>query len=159
MNAPQFTSVKIEQGTREWLEWRHTAGNGFLLCDCPAHHGLSYILVDSTKSREIQLADILSGSIACGLKAKIKGKAFRVVGSESRKLADAPGHAPLWERYYELGTDRPIFGDRDRTIHDDVNEISRERRKGYSWFSDTGRRVLAHYEKWAKVHPLGESRN
>jgi hypothetical protein len=31
------------------------------------------ILADSTKSRQIQLADLLSGSIACGLKAKIKG--------------------------------------------------------------------------------------
>ena len=31
------------------------------------------ILADSTKSRQVQLADILSGSIACGLKAKITG--------------------------------------------------------------------------------------
>jgi hypothetical protein len=32
------------------------------------------ILADSTKSRQVQLADILSGAIACGLKAKIKGQ-------------------------------------------------------------------------------------
>jgi len=31
------------------------------------------LLTDSTKSRQIQLADILSGSIASGIKAKIKG--------------------------------------------------------------------------------------
>ena len=86
-------------------------------------------------------------------KTKIEGKAFRVVGSESRKLVDAPGSGPIWARYYELGTDRPIFGDRDQTIHDDVNELSRERRKGYGWFKDTGKRVLQHYDKWAKLHP------
>jgi PelA/Pel-15E family pectate lyase len=86
-------------------------------------------------------------------KTKIEGKPFRVVGSESRKLVDAPGSGPIWSRYYEIGTDRPIFGDRDKTIHDDVNEISRERRKGYGWFKDTAKRVLAHYVKWAKAHP------
>ena len=86
-------------------------------------------------------------------KTKIEGKAFRVVGTESRKLVDAPGSGPIWSRYYEIGTDRPIFGDRDKTIHDDVNEISRERRKGYGWYRDTPKRVLEHYAKWAKAHP------
>jgi PelA/Pel-15E family pectate lyase len=86
-------------------------------------------------------------------KTKIEGKAFRVVGTESRKLVDAPGSGPVWSRYYEIGTDRPIFGDRDQSIHDDVNEISRERRKGYGWFKDGGKRVLEHYPKWAKAHP------
>jgi len=86
-------------------------------------------------------------------KTEITGKAFQVVGKESRKLIDAPGNGPVWARYYEIGTDRPLFGDRDKSIHDDVNEISRERRKGYGWFKDTPKRVLEHYPKWAKAHP------
>jgi PelA/Pel-15E family pectate lyase len=86
-------------------------------------------------------------------KTKIEGKAFRVAGTESRKLVEAPGSGPIWARYYEIGTDRPVFGDRDQSIHDDVNEISRERRKGYGWFKDTAKRVLQHYAKWAKTHP------
>jgi PelA/Pel-15E family pectate lyase len=86
-------------------------------------------------------------------KTKIMDKSFRVVGTESRKLVDAPGSGPIWARYYEIRTDRPLFSDRDKTIHDDVNEISRERRKGYGWFHDTPKRVLEHYAKWAKLHP------
>ena len=86
-------------------------------------------------------------------KTKIMGKAFQVVGKESRKLVDASGAGPIWSRYYEVGTDKPLFGDRDQSIHDDVNEISRERRKGYGWFKDTGKRVAQHYEKWVKLHP------
>ena len=70
-----------------------------------------------------------------------------------RKLQPAPGAGPIWARYYDLKTDRPIFGDRDKTIHDDVNEISAERRKGYSWFGNTAKRMLDHYAKWAKAHP------
>lgn len=88
-------------------------------------------------------------------KTKIMGKSFQVVGSESRKLVDVPDAGPIWARYYEVGSDKPLFGDRDQTIHDDVNEISRERRKGYGWFKDTGKRIAQHYAKWVKLHPHG----
>jgi len=87
-------------------------------------------------------------------KTKIMDQAFRVVGNEGRQRVAAPGAGPLWARYYEVGTDRPVFGDRDKSIHDDVNELSRERRKGYAWYKDTPKRVLEHYAKWAKQHPL-----
>ena len=85
-------------------------------------------------------------------KTKIDGKEFKSEGSLGRTLHDAPGAGPLWSRYYEIGTDKPVFGDRDKSIHDDVNEISRERRKGYGWFKDTGSRVAQHYAKWVKLH-------
>ena len=70
-----------------------------------------------------------------------------------RKLLSSPGAGPLWPRYSEIGTDRPLFGDRDLTIHDDVNEISSERRNGYGWFTDGPKRTLDHYTTWAKAHP------
>lgn len=45
---------------------------------------------------------------------------------------------------------RPIFGDRDRSIQDDVNAVSLERRNGYSWFSGTGVGVSSAYVKWSR---------
>ena len=86
-------------------------------------------------------------------KTKIMGQAFHSDGADGRQLVAAAGSGPIWARYYEIGTDRPIFGDREKSIHDDVNEISRERRQGYGWLRDTGKRVLEHYAKWAKEHP------
>jgi PelA/Pel-15E family pectate lyase len=41
-----------------------------------------------------------------------------------------------------------LFGDRDKSIHDDVNEISFERRRGYAWFTDKGKAVLNEFERW-----------
>jgi len=38
-----------------------------------------------------------------------------------------------WARFYELGTNRPIYGDRDGKVHYTLQEISEERRTGYSW--------------------------
>jgi PelA/Pel-15E family pectate lyase len=87
-------------------------------------------------------------------RTKIENKVYKSSGSEGRKLLDAPGGGPIWSRYYEIGTDRPIFGDRDKTIHDDVNDLSKERRNGYGWYRDAPKRVLEHYKKWAKLHPL-----
>lgn len=58
-------------------------------------------------------------------------------------------HAPdLWARFYELDTGRPVFGDRDRTIHYAVGEISAERRLGYAWFNTRGASLPGEYAAW-----------
>ena len=69
-----------------------------------------------------------------------------------RKVGIDDGNS--WARFYEIGTDRPLFGDRDGSIHYDVGEISRERQKGYAWFSNAPASVLAKYAKWMAKHPL-----
>ena len=70
-----------------------------------------------------------------------------------RKLTQSPGAEPLWARYYELESLRPLFGDRDMTIHDDVREISAERRNGYGWFTVGPNRALQAYAPWGQSHP------
>jgi PelA/Pel-15E family pectate lyase len=74
-------------------------------------------------------------------------------GPEGRHLVPKPGAGPIWARYYDIATMRPIFGDRDKTIHDDVNDLSVERRNGYSWFGSGPERTLRLYERWANSHP------
>ena len=69
-----------------------------------------------------------------------------------RHLNPVPGATPLWPRYSEIGSDRPLFGDRDKTIHDSVEEISKERRDGYAWYGDTPKRALEHFAAWRKMH-------
>lgn len=86
-------------------------------------------------------------------KTGIHDVVFEDVAGEGRQLVPKQGGGPLWARYYELGSDRPIFGDRDKTIHDDVSEISKERRNGYLWFSGKGQRALDQYVAWSKEHP------
>lgn len=52
-----------------------------------------------------------------------------------RRSEIAPG---TWARYYELGTNRPIYGDRDGEIHYTLEELSAERRGGYAWQGSFG---------------------
>ncbi|WP_241557203.1 pectate lyase [Croceibacterium ferulae] len=66
-----------------------------------------------------------------------------------RLLIPEPGAGPLWARFYDPVTQTPIFGDRDRSIHDRVDEISRERRDGYSWYNTSGNAVARAYARWS----------
>ena len=70
-----------------------------------------------------------------------------------RRLVGQPGAGPLWARYYDIATGKPVFGDRDRSVHDDVNAISLERRNGYAWFNTTPLKALQAYDRWAAAHP------
>jgi len=67
-----------------------------------------------------------------------------------------------WARMYELNTNRPVYGDRDKKIHYSLEELSEERRTGYSWESGYGVADLITYyenvkntgrEKWLKANP------
>lgn len=65
-----------------------------------------------------------------------------------RKLIQQDGAGPLWARYYSVATGKPIFGDRDKTIHDDVMELTLERRNGYAWYGAEPAKALAEYADW-----------
>ncbi|WP_241557205.1 pectate lyase [Croceibacterium ferulae] len=73
----------------------------------------------------------------------------RVSESGGRQLVPEAAAAPLWARFYSIETGQPIFGDRDLTIHDDVNAISLERRNGYGWFNSSGAKVARDHAAWA----------
>ncbi|TWI69696.1 PelA/Pel-15E family pectate lyase [Pseudoduganella lurida] len=66
-----------------------------------------------------------------------------------RRLVARPGAGPLWSRLYDVKTMKPVFGDRDKSIHTDVNELSVERRNGYGWYGNGPAATLAAYDKWA----------
>ena len=56
----------------------------------------------------------------------------------------------LWARLYEVGTNRPIYGDRDGKVHYTLEEISEERKTGYSWQSGYGIAGAIRYYQEAK---------
>ena len=64
----------------------------------------------------------------------------------------ADGNAPpLWARFYEIETNRPIFSGRDSVIKYSVAEIESERRNGYRWYTDAPAELLNRdYPAWLK---------
>jgi len=71
---------------------------------------------------------------------------------ESGALVPRAGAGPLWARLYEIGTDRPVFGDRDGSVHYELREISEERRLGYAWYVTSPAATLRRYDTWAAAH-------
>jgi pectate lyase, PelA/Pel-15E family len=70
-----------------------------------------------------------------------------------RHLEAQAGAGPIWARYYSMTTGRPIFGDRDKTIHDTVADLSLERRNGYAWYGSGPEQALQAYAAWSGHHP------
>jgi PelA/Pel-15E family pectate lyase len=65
-------------------------------------------------------------------------------------LTAREGAGPLWARFYEIGTNRSIFSDRDGVIRYDLSEIGEERRTGYLWYTDEPATSLRRYERWVQ---------
>ena len=62
------------------------------------------------------------------------------------------GAGPLWARMTEIGTNRPIFSNRDGIKLYDFEQLT-DRRTGYGWFSSEPADVLARYDRWAARYP------
>jgi PelA/Pel-15E family pectate lyase len=58
---------------------------------------------------------------------------------------------PLWARFYEIGTNKPIFCDRDGVIKYKLSDIGIERRTGYKWYGTWPKAFLTtEYPEWKK---------
>ena len=70
-------------------------------------------------------------------------------GMDKRVVADASA-LPLWARFYDLKTMKPMFVDRDGLPKEKLSEIGYERRNGYAWLGTWPASVLTEYPNWKK---------
>lgn len=74
-------------------------------------------------------------------------------GRRDRKLVADPDAPPLWARFYELKTNRPLYLDRDSVFRYDFSEIGYERRNGYSYHGGWATSLLEEdYPRWHAKH-------
>ncbi|MBN1379135.1 MAG: pectate lyase [Gammaproteobacteria bacterium] len=92
----------------------------------------------------------IESAIAWFKKNQIDGYVWIRTGKNAglKKDLAAP---PLWSRFCEIGTDKPIFGDRDGVVYYDVNKISEERRRGYGWYTALPEEAMNRYAEWRKA--------
>ncbi|MBL4826668.1 MAG: pectate lyase [Spongiibacteraceae bacterium] len=82
---------------------------------------------------------------------KIEGYRWAKKGS-ARTLFPVKNSHVLWSRFIEIDSNKPIFGDKDGSVHYDVNHISEERRNKYAWYTRAPAKMLTHYLQWKKIH-------
>lgn len=69
-----------------------------------------------------------------------------------RVLVADPAAPPLWARFYEIGTNLPIYSGRDGVIRRNLAEIELERRASYNWIDQFAADLLnTAYPAWKKT--------
>ena len=90
---------------------------------------------------------------------KIEGYSYRVKdlnGKKARVLSEEKDSV-IWARFYDIKTNTPVFGDRDGSVKLNYNEISEERKYGYSWYIDFANQLTdKDYPKWLTSNHLSE---
>jgi PelA/Pel-15E family pectate lyase len=77
--------------------------------------------------------------------------------TKDRIVVDDPTAPPIWTRYYELKTHRPMFCNRDSSIVYALADVLRERRVGYGWYTYAPQKVLDQYSGWRKKYKVGKN--
>ncbi|MDN3669343.1 pectate lyase [Echinicola jeungdonensis] len=91
--------------------------------------------------------------------SKVEGIRLEKVNDENSPkgydlvVVEDPEAKPIWGRFYELETQRPIFVGRDGIIKYHLSEIEQERRIGYSFLGNYAGKLLGKdYPEWkAKI--------
>lgn len=72
-------------------------------------------------------------------------------GQRDRRVVADASAGPLWARFYDLETGRPVFMGRESVARDSLAGIERERRAGYSYYVDTpGKLLEVDYPAWRR---------
>lgn len=110
---------------------------------------LLYLMQIPTPSQEIK--DAIVNGVKYLDDNKIENKKWEKSNlTGNKELIDSQNSKPLLARYYDITTNQPLFGDRDKTIHDNIYDISLERRNGYSWYNTSYSNVKKAYDVWIK---------
>jgi PelA/Pel-15E family pectate lyase len=80
----------------------------------------------------------------------IRIETVRTTEGRDRVVVQDPAAPSLWARFYEIGSNRPIFIGRDSVIRYELSEIERERRGGYRYYGDWPLSLIEEeYPAWA----------
>jgi len=63
-------------------------------------------------------------------------------------VVEDPSAPPIWARFYDLKTMRPVFAGRDGIVTGSIVDIEKERRTGYGWYGNWGEKVFRAYRAW-----------
>jgi hypothetical protein len=122
--------------------------------DTPHDPHWNYVGTLDNDATATELQFLARGVAAVEAKDNVPYRTSFLRGPDGGRLTPASGGKPIWARFYEIGTDRPIFADRDKSIHDNVEELSRERRMGYNWYGSVPQDALDRYAQWSLLDPL-----
>lgn len=136
--APQYDEVSLQPAwARKFEPPALSAGESV---------GIVRFLMQEKQTPEITAA--IEAAITWFKANQINGIRWVRTKGESGVVKDKSA-PPIWARFYELDTMKPIFIGRDSVIKYDVTQIEAERRNGYAWYVETPLGLIEReYPKW-----------
>ncbi|GAB2811971.1 pectate lyase [Ferruginibacter profundus] len=125
-------------------------------------------LLMSIKKPSAAVIDAVQNAVAWFNESKITGirvetfaapemvTPFRISKTDKRVVNDTAA-PPIWTRYYELKTHRPLFCNRDSKVVYSLAEVERERRDGYAWYTYEPQKILQKYPAWQQQFAPGKN--
>lgn len=99
----------------------------------------------------------VEGAIAWLESAKLTGIRVNVEKDEkgpkgtNKVVVKDPAAPPLWARFYDLATNKPVFVDRDGVPKPAIADIGYERRNGYAWYGSWPQKLIeTEHPAWKK---------
>ena len=111
---------------------------------------IRFLMLDSKPP--VEVVEAVEAAIEWYRKNKISGIRWERRNGESIVVKDSNA-PPIWARFYEIETMKPIFIGRDAVVKYDVMKIDAERRNGYAWYvSEPNELLNEDYPRWrAKI--------
>ena len=116
-------------------------------------------LLMSLEKPSSEVVQSINGAVAWFDAVKIQGIRLDTVPDPkghkgtNRVVVKDPDAKPIWARFYEIGTNKPMFVDRDSVVKYDISDIGYERRNGYSWMKYWPEDLLVkEYPAWKVKH-------
>ena len=96
--------------------------------------------LDSLNSSDPRVEEALKYSELWFVKNAVPNAEFVRNSYSNDYFAYSPGNY-MWYRFYEIGTNQPLFGDNDGSVHNNIMAISKERRQNYGWAGNWARDI------------------
>jgi PelA/Pel-15E family pectate lyase len=114
---------------------------------------VEYLMRLDNPSPEIKRS--IEGAMEWFERVKIEGQRVDWVFDEEtgrrvdRVVIEDPAADPIWARFYEIDTNRPMFIGRDSVVREHLADIEQERRLGYAYLGDWPDKLLEKkYPQW-----------
>jgi pectate lyase len=122
-------------------------------------------LLMSLEEPSPEVVEAIEGAVAWFASARLEGirverrKDPRSPTGRNNVVVKDPSAPPMWARFYEIGSNRPIFADRDGVKKYDLAHIGYERRNRYAWLGYWPQDLLAkEYPAWERRQARAKSR-
>ncbi|SFF21439.1 pectate lyase, PelA/Pel-15E family [Paenibacillus algorifonticola] len=101
-----------------------------------AQESVNIVKFLKTRTSTTKIAAAIKGAEDWFKAVQITGIRVEKTSNDVVVISDSSVTTPIWARFYEIGTNKPIFVGRDGVVKYKLSDIDQERRTGYAWYGN-----------------------